>query len=328
MIRRALACAVIALSVAALPQAALGLLVWTFVVLPLTVTAGQGTVFTMTATNVAGPDDLGCMEVTLPSSFSIESVSDPVASNGDDWSATLTNTTVLARSLSGGGRLNIGESVTFQVKATPSAAGVTSWPNHAHRQQDCGGLTEIGLPVQVVVLPAVLPSPTPKPSPTPNPTPRPTVRPTPLPSLPVSLPPLPSLGPSSTPAPTARPTDSASPSARTSPSSTASEAATPSPVPASAAPTSTPGGDGAGTGTSPSHAPRVPPDPGTVRIGSGTLTVLDGFGTWSVPAAVVGVPGLLVVLWVALQTVGALAWIPAVRRLRGEDGARPAPESR
>jgi hypothetical protein len=48
------------------------------------------------------------------------------------------------------------------------------------------------------------------------------------------------------------------------------------------------------------------------------LAVLDGFDTWSVPAAVVGVPGLLVVLWVALQTAGALAWIPAVRRMGGD----------
>jgi hypothetical protein len=39
---------------------------------------------------------------------------------------------------------------------------------------------------------------------------------------------------------------------------------------------------------------------------------------------VVGVPGLLVVLWVALQTVGALAWVPAVRRLRGEDRPQEA----
>ena len=75
--RRALAAVAVATAAAALPQIAAGLLVWTFVVQPLTVTAGQGTVFTMTATNVAGPDDLGCMEVSLPASFAIESVSDP-----------------------------------------------------------------------------------------------------------------------------------------------------------------------------------------------------------------------------------------------------------
>jgi hypothetical protein len=63
-------------------------------------------------------------------------------------------------------------------------------------------------------------------------------------------------------------------------------------------------------------------DPGSIQLDGGTLTVLNGFDTWSVPAAVVGVPGLLVVLWVALQTVGALAWIPAVRRLRGQERGR------
>jgi hypothetical protein len=47
--------------------------------------------------------------------------------------------------------------------------------------------------------------------------------------------------------------------------------------------------------------------------------MLDGLAVWSVPAAVVSVPGVLVVLWVALQATGVLAWIPAVRRLRGDD---------
>jgi len=318
--RRALAGLALALTVAALPQAAAGLLVWTFVVVPLTVTAGQGTVFTMTATNVAGPDDLGCMEVTLPASFSIQSVGDPVASNGDDWSASLTGTTVEVRSLSGGGRLNIGESVTFQVKATPGSAGVTSWPNHAHRQQDCSGLTELGLPVAVVVLPALIPTPTPTPTPRPTAasTPGATPRPIPIPSSPISLPPLPSLAPSPTSVPTARPSDRQSPRDGPSPSASASASATPSPISGGPSATSTPGAGG-GRVPSSSHAPRVAPDPADVRVGSGTLTLLDGIGTWSVPAAVVGVPGLLVVLWVALQTVGALAWIPAVRRLRGEE---------
>lgn len=37
---------------------------------------------------------------------------------------------------------------------------------------------------------------------------------------------------------------------------------------------------------------------------------------WAVPAATLGAPGLLILLWVALQTGGALIWTPAVRRLR------------
>jgi len=319
--RRALAAAALAIAVAALPQLAAGLLVWTFVAVPLTVTAGHASAFTMTATNVAGPDDLGCMEVTLPASFSIGSVSDPVASNGDNWVATQSGATIEVRSLSGGGRLNIGESVTFQVTATPSSAGVTSWPNHAHRQQDCSGLTEIGLPVQVVVLPLPVATPAPTPKPTPSPSARPTARPSPIPSLPISLPPLPSLRPSASATSTASPAVSSERPRPTS-SQSASPAPTATQLPAGAVATSSPDAGAAGAPQS-SRAPKVASDPGEITIGPGTLNVLDGIGTWSVPAAVVGVPGLLVVLWVALQTVGALAWIPAVRRLRGdEDGQR------
>jgi len=41
-----------------------------------------------------------------------------------------------------------------------------------------------------------------------------------------------------------------------------------------------------------------------------------------VPAATIAVPGLLVILWVAIQALGAIAWMPAVRRLQREDGPR------
>ncbi len=51
----------------------------------------------------------------------------------------------------------------------------------------------------------------------------------------------------------------------------------------------------------------------------GDLGMLSGVGVWAVPAATIGVPGLLILAWVALQAAGALARIPAVRRLRGDD---------
>jgi hypothetical protein len=44
---------------------------------------------------------------------------------------------------------------------------------------------------------------------------------------------------------------------------------------------------------------------------------------WLVPAAPVAVPGLLVILWVFLQAIGALAWIPSVRRMADETGGQP-----
>jgi hypothetical protein len=44
-----------------------------------------------------------------------------------------------------------------------------------------------------------------------------------------------------------------------------------------------------------------------------------GIGIYAVPAAILVGPGVLLLLWVALQTIGTLAWVPAVRRLRGRD---------
>jgi hypothetical protein len=46
---------------------------------------------------------------------------------------------------------------------------------------------------------------------------------------------------------------------------------------------------------------------------------MASFGLYAVPAAAIAVPGLVVLAWLGLQTIGALAWIPAVRRLRGRD---------
>ena len=51
--------------------------------------------------------------------------------------------------------------------------------------------------------------------------------------------------------------------------------------------------------------------------------MLNGPFTWFVPGAAVGVPGLLVILLVVLQAVGALAWIPAVRRMGEDDDEAP-----
>jgi hypothetical protein len=51
-------------------------------------------------------------------------------------------------------------------------------------------------------------------------------------------------------------------------------------------------------------------------LGLGDVS-LAGVTIWVVPAAILGVPGVLVIVWVILQALGVLAWLPAVRRLRG-----------
>jgi hypothetical protein len=50
--------------------------------------------------------------------------------------------------------------------------------------------------------------------------------------------------------------------------------------------------------------------------------MINGPFTWFVPGAAVGVPGLLVILFAALQALGVLAWIPAVRRMGDDDDRR------
>jgi hypothetical protein len=66
-------------------------------------------------------------------------------------------------------------------------------------------------------------------------------------------------------------------------------------------------------------APRVAFDEPELELGLGPLGLLTGAPTWVVPVATIGGPGLIVLLWVAAQAGGASIWIPAARRLRGEE---------
>ena len=50
--------------------------------------------------------------------------------------------------------------------------------------------------------------------------------------------------------------------------------------------------------------------------------LLGSAQVWFVPAAAIGAPGLLVLLWVLLQTAGTLVWFPFIRRMRGEKPVR------
>jgi hypothetical protein len=167
---------------------------------------------------------------------------------------------------------------------------------------------------------------------TPAPTPRPTPRPTPfvpLPSLPPILPlpslplpsPIASQDASPRPSPSAAPTNAV---ARSSPSPTDMPAGTDAGLPG---PSSAPLPIGPGidpglvaTGRTSEHS-RLLFDRDQLDLQTGGLGLLAGFHIWAVPAASIAVPGLLVLLWVALQTSGALVWIPAVRRMRNERGA-------
>ncbi len=57
-------------------------------------------------------------------------------------------------------------------------------------------------------------------------------------------------------------------------------------------------------------------DPAKLTLDLGGIGLTGNTIVWAVPAATLGAPGLLILLWVALQTGGAAIWTPAVRRLR------------
>ena len=320
-----------AFAVSATPAAAL--LLWTLTGSPLTAQSGVATTFTLTATNLDLLTELGCLEVDLPGSFEIVGAFAGNASNGDQWEAVVFPNKVAVHSLSGGGRLELGHSVTFTITAVPTQAGTWTWTNHAHRPQDCSGGEEPGTPIAVTVLPGATPPPTPPPAPTPTPTPilpslpLPTLPPIlPLPSLPPTLP-LPTLRPAT---PTAVPTGSPTPAA-TSP--TASPAATPPPadeavaLPVGGASVTPPPPNLGASGAAPVVLGPGDPESGAEgsagEVSLGPLGVIDGIAVWAIPGAIVGGPGLLVILWVIFQTGVALAWIPAVRRMRGSDTGAP-----
>lgn len=323
MKRRRLAALAAAAVAALVPAVASAALLWTLVGSPLTTTANVSTTFTLTATNLDVLTELGCLEVDLPASFVVESLGTPTASNGDTWASTQAGNAVIVNSLSGGGRLELSEWVRFTIRAHATVAGTFLWPNQAHRQQDCRTAEQIGVPLSVTVLPGLVPTATPSPTATPVPT----ATPTPILPLPsISLPGLPSLVPSAMP--TVLPTGTAAPSPTASGTPTSTPTSESSRPPAGAgAPSGTdPGGGGSGAGSSAGQTLTLARTPDTLGSDAGVglelLGLLDADYVWFVPAASVALPGLLVILWVALQAIGALAWIPSVRRMADEQRTR------
>ena len=271
---------------------------WTLTASPLVATAGQSTTFGMLAVNVAGPQ-AGCINVEIPSSFVIQAAGNVVASDGSAWVAAVVGTWVEVTAVSGLDFLDPLESVSFDIQLLPIKAGTWNWNNHVHVSNECQGPADNGVPVTVVVAPAIVPTPVPTPLPTPLPTAVPTLPPlsTPLPTLPPLLTPRPDPTATATPAPTSTPRPS------------------PTPEPVAFSPPPDPTGGAASVGR---LADLGGPGTGSFGLGTDIVALLDAPLVWLVPGAVVGVPGLLVLLWIALQAVGALAWIPAVRRMSGE----------
>jgi hypothetical protein len=307
---------------------------WTLTASPLAATTGVSTTFSLTATNedplsaLTGSARIGCVVVTLPGNFTVAASVVTGSNAGGGWHVdSIDGNTVTVHTDSGGDRLQLLEWVRFDVNATAWSTGSLAWTARAYQSTSCSGMGALlGVPPIVVVSgPSVTPTPLPTPTPTPVPTPSPTPRPTATPIIPlpsISVPPL-----QPTPAPTARPDEpvatprpAASPTAEPAASARATSASpspTPTPTPdATPAPGSAPSG-GAGTDPIIRLAAADPAQGGELALAP--LDVFAGATVFAVPAAALGGPGILILLWVAAQTLGAATWIPAVRRLRGRD---------
>jgi hypothetical protein len=317
-------------------------LLWSLTASPLAVSTGTPTTFTLTAANLL-LDRIECVVVDVPANFSVGAVGVLGSSAGDSWVAARTGNRVKVWTTSGGDRLELLDNVRFTIAATAMASGSLAWAASAYDHADCrspGSLLGVP-PVVVVTGPAITPTPVPTPVPTSVPTPVPTPAPTSTPVVPLPSIPLPSIPLPTTPVPSIPPTPSPEPTATNGgaqPSSRPVPSETPSPtLDGSTIPPLSGGGEAGGPPAAgqplaeiaqaraidrPLGAPRVVFDEPTLDLDIPLVGLLNGAVIWAVPVATIGGPGLIVLLWVALQAGGVSLMIPAARRLRGEDSLR------
>ncbi len=329
--------AVLAVELPTAARAAVGDL-WTLVGTPLAATTGTTIDFKLTATKESLLSSIGCIRIDTTTHFAVERAD---ANHG--WVTSGAGTQITTRSPSTGSALGLLGTLDLTVRATPLDPGAWSWSGTAYADLACGGSPLPGLPLVSIVVsgPAVTPSPAPTPTSSPPPTPTSSPPPTLGPSPPPTRAPTPE--PSSTPAPAGTATTSASahpaasppatpPTAEPSPSTPASRRATLEPattgvpVPAAGRQGDAGGGPpGSGNGGGPG-SDREPDEVFAVRPSStridfarpAALAALHDLLEVAAPTLVLAIPGLLILLAVAAQAIGGLAWIPVVRRQLGD----------
>ncbi len=295
--------------------------------------AGDTVTVVVTVTNTGGAggnDQIGCVQVRIPGAFSVVSTSIVANPSGGSWDVSKSGSTIVeARAHSGAGRL-IGGSADDQVKigirVTGTNVGSYTWTADAFQNINCANPFEQphGLTVTIEPRPAATPKPTskPTPKPTPTPTPKPTPKPTPRPtSGPIATAP----GQTTPPGQTAAPTPSSSaPGASASP---VASAAPTSALPTQVAGSSPPSGGGiVGGGNDPDQPGEdfdVPGIDNGERVENVVFTGADVFAPfagdfeWIVPGLILTLPGILLIIIVGLQALGAVVWLPLARRRIG-----------
>ena len=358
---------------------------WSLTRTPPSVQIDVATTITFLATNNSdggGGGEIGCIEIAIPSVFSVGAVSVTSEPSGANWTDSKAggpggSTVVRLRAANDGSVLEgdpQNDQLGFTIRVTGSTQGGTIWTADVFKKIDCDN--DMGLTKSINVTISASGQATPTPAPTPAPTPTPTAAPTPTPTP--------------TPAPTPTPktdrdahrrsgrdrdTDrQADGHADPEPDRRARNDADPDPdrgAGATASPTTHRGAGSelrrsrplAGLVGDPKrkHAARDcradgcpversrrwtcrrcrwrsaawcgihlrrwigcgPSDGGMFSDTFAQFTAMFGRAfDWAVPGLVLSIPGMLLVLAIAAQAIGALAWLPLVRRRIGGFGLR------
>lgn len=327
--RRGPVIAVLAALVVALPASVQAARSWTVVADPDELVIDQSTPVRLTVTNTSSSGSgITCVEFDLPGDFDVSGAA-VVSVNGSGgsllgWNAVwLGGSTVVFKSTLGSGALEEGDQAVFRITGTATTSGPMSWRAVAFDEPglsllpSCGSnaYPETTLQFQVFGVP----------TPTPSPTPIIVLPSLPIPTLPPILAtPRPTTTPVATARPTPEPTDE--PRATSQPSSVSS--GDPS------GPTTSPLSDDGPGGPDPAGRIKIPGDrgpdepvTGLADAAIGTLGGLPGgLLVWAYPVFIISVPGLLLLLAVAVQAAGAFAWLPVIRRRLGAFELRRARE--
>jgi hypothetical protein len=318
---------------------------WTVSANPTAIAGGSTDKVRLTIKNTSSSDGgnngIGCIKITIPAQFTIGNPSIVSVSNGESWSASKASRTVTAKGDSNGDRLREdpdNDTLVLDVPVSANLVALGPWNIRAFEKIACqnGNFGPKSIMITVLVSPTPAPTPKPTPAPTPNPTPAPTLNPTPRPSSAPTA--TPARTPSPTSAATARPTDRPAESAAASvePSSSAPAVASATPGIGLGGPTSTarpPAGGGSTGGTTPPRDPgdsfpegiSIPVDESDPKFSELNLDLVLRLGVfaWAVPGALLAAPGLLLIVVILAQSMGALAWLPIVRRKIGGFGLGP-----
>ncbi len=311
---------------------------WQVTMSPTSFDAGDTVTVVVTVTNTGGSggdDMIGCVRVRIPAAMDVVSTSIVDAPSGGPWDVSSSGSTLVeAHARTGAARLeggSVNDQLRIGIRVTGTTVGAYTWTSDAFQNIDCAN--PFNQPDRgTVTIKAGSATPKPTPTPTPKATPKATPKPTPTPT------PTPTTKPTPTPAPgplaTSRPTTPAgSPAPATSVSPSASRGPTTSNPPPSDPTHATPsldtgvvdlgGGDDTGLPGSDFLIPGVEDGAGPKNVvftGSDVFAPFAGDFEWIVPGLILTLPGLLLVLAVALQGLGAMAWLPVVRRRIGGFG--------